>query len=232
MKVRVIAFASAGDVVGKAPLEIELADDAGTEALGIALIEKFPALEAMWPRLAVAVEGVISKGDTLLGDGAEVALLPPVSGGAPVATVEVGVARKTQLVTEPIDVAAVEHAVRNDACGAVVLFLGTVRDHHGGKRVARLVYSAYESLAADRLEQIAIDLESAHDGLHVAIVHRIGDVPLGAPSVVIAVASSHRQAAYDVSRLALERLKREVPIWKRETYDDGREVWREEEPLG
>ena len=140
--------------------------------------------------------------------------------------------RRTALVTAAIDVAAAERAVANDTCGAVVMFLGTVRDHHGGKRVTRLVYSSYERLANERLEQIAVDLESAHEGLRVAIVHRLGDVPIGDPSVVIAVASPHRQAAYDASREALERLKREVPIWKRETYDDGNEVWREEEPLG
>lgn len=230
MKVRVIAFASAGDVLGKAPIEIELADDAGTEALGVALIERFPALEARWSRLAVAVEGVIADGDTPLGDGVEVALLPPVSGGAPPA-VDIEVDRRTRLVDGPIDVAEVEQAVRDEACGAVVLFLGTVRDHHAGRRVDRLVYSAYESLAEDRLERIAGDLESAEEGLRVAIVHRIGDVPIGEPSVVIAVASPHRQAAYDASRTALERLKREVPIWKRETYDDGTVVWREEESL-
>lgn len=141
---------------------------------------------------------------------------------------------RADLVHEAIDVASVEHAVAHPSCGAVLLFLGNVRDHHGGKKVVRLSYSAYETMARERLRRIARELEDEgrDAGLRVAIVHRLGDVPIGEPSVVIAVASAHREAAYDASRTALERLKREVPIWKRETYDDGDEVWREEESLG
>ena len=141
---------------------------------------------------------------------------------------------RADLVHEAIDVAAVERAVAHSSCGAVLLFLGNVRDHHGGKTVVRLSYSGYESMARERLERIVRELEGEgrDAGLRVTIVHRLGDVPIGEPSVVIAVASAHREAAYDASRTALERLKREVPIWKRETYDDGGEVWREEESLG
>jgi molybdopterin synthase catalytic subunit len=114
--------------------------------------------------------------------------------------------------------------------GAVVLFLGTVRDHHRGRDVALLTYSAYLPMAEARLAAIVADLEA--DGtVRAAIVHRLGEVPVGEASVAIAVASAHREAAYDASRTALERLKREVPIWKRERYADGEEVWREEEAL-
>ena len=141
---------------------------------------------------------------------------------------------RADLVHEPIDVAAAERAVAHPSCGAVLLFLGNVRDHHGGRQVVRLSYSAYESMARDRLTRIVDELEAAgtSTGLRVAIIHRLGEVPIGEPSVVIAVASAHREAAYDASRTALARLKREVPIWKRETYQDGDEVWREEEALG
>lgn len=140
---------------------------------------------------------------------------------------------RADLVHDAIDVAAAERAVAHPSCGAVLLFLGNVRNHHGGKTVVRLSYSAYESMARERLLRIVEELqEGGRDAkLRVAIVHRLGDVPIGEPSVVIAVASAHREAAYEASRTALERLKCEVPIWKRETYDDGDEVWREEEPL-
>lgn len=115
--------------------------------------------------------------------------------------------------------------------GAVVLFLGTVRDHHRGRSVVLLTYSAYRPMAETRLARIVADLEA--DGtVRAAIVHRLGEVPVGEASVAIAVSSAHREAAYEASRAALERLKREVPIWKRERYADGEEVWREEEPLG
>lgn len=142
------------------------------------------------------------------------------------------ISARAALVRDAIDVAAVERLVADPSCGAVLLFLGTVRDHHGGRRVARLEYSAYEPMARERLATIVRELEDEADGLRVAIVHRLGDVPLGEASVVIAVASPHREAGYEASRTALERLKREVPIWKRETYDDGEVAWREEEPLG
>ena len=138
---------------------------------------------------------------------------------------------RARLVDEPIDVAAAERAVAAPGCGAVLLFLGTVRDHHQGRAVRRLTYSAYRPMALKVLERIAAELEAEDPGLRVAIVHRLGDVPVVEASVVIAVASPHRQAAYEASRLALERLKREVPIWKREHYDDGDVAWREEEPL-
>lgn len=135
------------------------------------------------------------------------------------------------LVDDAIDLAAVEALVRSPRHGAIVLFLGTVRDHHGGRSVARLTYSAYRSMALKSLQRIAEELEQAPQPTRVAIVHRLGDVEVGEPSVVIATASPHRAAAYEASRQALERLKREVPIWKREHYSDGESVWREEESL-
>lgn len=113
-----------------------------------------------------------------------------------------------------------------------MIFLGNVRDHHAGRPVAKLTYSAYRPMALEGLRKIVADLEAGAPGLRAAIVHRLGEVPVGEASVVIAVASPHRAAAYEASRTALERLKAEIPIWKREHYADGEEAWREEEPLG
>jgi len=222
MKVRVLAFATASDVVGRGPLEVELPAKARLGDLRSELLGRFPDLEPLWPRLAVAIDGELAGADRELHDGAEVALLPPVSGGS---------GPSTQLVDTPIDVAAVERAVASPECGAVLLFLGSVRDHHRGRRVEKLDYSAYRAMAESALERIARELEAAGERVRVAIVHRLGEVPAGEPSVAIAVASPHREAAYEASRTALERLKREVPIWKREHYTDGEAAWREEEPL-
>ena len=138
---------------------------------------------------------------------------------------------RAALVDDSIDVAAVERSVASAECGAVLLFLGTVRNHHAGREVSGLTYSAYRTMAQANLQRIVDELEAGGARLRVAIVHRLGDVPLSEPSVVIAVASPHREAAYDASRTALERLKKEVPIWKREHYVDGEVSWREEEPL-
>lgn len=222
MQVRVIAFATASDIVGRLPLTFSLPDNSRLTDLRHLLAERFPAIDTLWPRLAIAIDGELSQMDRQLSDGCEVALLPPVSGGSGDPPV---------LVDEPIDVAALESRVRNRSCGAVVLFLGTVRDHHQGREVTALTYSAYRPMAETRLRAITTELEVGDEGLHVAIVHRLGEVPVGEPSVAIAVSSPHRAAAYDASREALERLKREVPIWKRERYADGETIWREEEPL-
>lgn len=230
MKVQVLAFATASDVLGSAAHTVTLDDGATLGDLRAALLAEHPSLEAIWPRLAVAVDGdLVRDHDThLLRDGTEVALLPPVSGGK-------GDERPptTRLVDEPIDAAAVERSVRATDCGAVLLFLGTVRDHHAGRAVHGLDYSAYRPMAEQALRRIVASIEGEADApLRLAIVHRLGDVPIGEASVAIAAASPHRDAAYQASRTALERLKREVPIWKREHYASGDLVWREEEPLG
>ncbi|HBL27557.1 MAG TPA: hypothetical protein DD490_12035 [Acidobacteria bacterium] len=138
---------------------------------------------------------------------------------------------RAALVDGPIDVGRVTAAVGGPAHGAVVLFLGTVRDHHAGRPVGRLTYSAYRRMALDALGRIVADLEAGAGGVRAAIVHRLGEVPVGDASVAIAVSSPHRAAAYEASRTALERLKAEVPIWKQEHYTEGPPVWREEEPL-
>lgn len=221
MRIRLLAFASAGDALGTTETELELPDGSRVADLRTQLERDHPALGPLWPRLAVAVDGRIAGPGEPLAEGVEVALLPPVSGGRPLA----------ELVDGPIDVDRVVREVENPGCGAVVVFLGTVRDHHAGRKVERLTYSAYRRMAEDALARIVSDLEAASPGLKAAVVHRLGDVPVGEPSVVIAIASAHRAAAYDASRTALERLKAEVPIWKREHYADGDVVWREGEPL-
>jgi MoaE-MoaD fusion protein len=220
MKVRLLAFATAGDALGATELEMELPDGSRVADLRARLDRDHPALGPLWPRLAIAVDGRIAGPDAPLADGVEVALLPPVSGGS----------GRTGLVEEPIDVDAAVSSVEDAGFGAVVTFLGTVRNHHAGRAVEKLTYTAYRRMAADALVRIASELEAAAP-VRVSIVHRLGDVPVGEPSVVIAVGSAHRAAAYEASRTALERLKAEVPIWKREHYAEGEAVWREEESL-
>lgn len=135
------------------------------------------------------------------------------------------------LVDGPLDPAPLIAAVAGPSRGAVVLFSGNVRDHHAGRAVTKIIYSAYRSMAEAGLAGIVADLEREGTDLKAAIVHRLGDVPVGEASVIIAIASPHREAAYAASRKALERLKAEIPIWKREHYAGGEAAWREEEPL-
>lgn len=232
MRIRLVAFASAADALGVGETEIELPDGADVARLRSELEARHPEVAALWSRLAVAVDGEIAGPETALPDGAEVALLPPVSGGSAEAVTEAPARPRAALTDEPIRVEEAVAAVAAPSRGAVLVFLGTVRDHHRGRAVERLTYSAYRTMAEERLLRIVRELEAAGEDLRLAVVHRLGEVPAGEASVAIAAASPHRAAAYDASRQALERLKREVPIWKREHYAGGEAAWREEEPLG
>lgn len=133
------------------------------------------------------------------------------------------------VVETPIEGAAVLATVADPTCGAQVLFLGAVRNHHGGREIAAIDYRAYRPMA----EQVLATLVAAaqEQGVRAAIVHRIGRLVPGEVSVAIATASAHRDAAYEMSRILLERLKREAPIWKLEVGVDGAAAWREDEPL-
>jgi len=233
MRIHLVAFASAADALGAAELDLEVDPGSRVADLRERLERDHPKLAPLWPRLAVAVDGRLVRAEEVLAEGVEVALLPPVSGGS-------GANRGLSENTERVRTALVEGAIEIDRViesisgpgrGAVVVFLGTVRNQHAGKKVTQLTYSAYRAMARTALETIAADLEAAHVGLRAAIVHRLGEVPIGEASVVIATSSPHRAAAYDANRTALERLKTEVPIWKREHYAGGESVWREEEPL-
>lgn len=226
MKIRLLAFASASDALGATEVVLEVPSETSVGTLKASLEERYPALSELWHRIAIAVDGEIADDRAVLQDQAEVALLPPVSGGSTVAATA-----KVRLVDGPIDTSEPVGAVQSPSRGAVVLFVGTVRDHHGGRPVERITYSAYTSMAQSRLERIVRELELEAAGLAVAIVHRLGSIAAGEPSVAIATASPHRQEAYRASRRALERLKAEVPIWKREHYRDGETAWREEETL-
>src|SRR5436305_2512800 len=224
MKIHLLAFASAGDALGASEMELEMPDGSRVSDLRARLDREHPGMVPLWPRLAVAVDGRVVSIEEPLRDGVEVALLPPVSGGS-------GEPPLAELVDGPLDTGQAVAAVSGSGRGAVVVFLGTVRDHHAGRPVDKLTYTAYRPMALEGLRRIVADLEASAPGLRAAIVHRLGEVPVGEASVVIAVGSPHRAAAYEASRTALERLKAEIPIWKREHYADGGEAWREEEPL-
>jgi molybdopterin synthase catalytic subunit len=135
------------------------------------------------------------------------------------------------LVRTPLDPAALAAEVGSTGRGATVLFVGTVRDSHAGRTVAGIDYSAYEPMAEATLAAIERELAAEHAGLALRVVHRLGTLAAGEASIVIAAAAPRRDAAFAAARRALERVKREAPIWKLERYADGGEAWREEENL-
>ena len=131
------------------------------------------------------------------------------------------------LSADPIDAGALERAVKTDAHGAVVTFLGTTRETSPDdpRPVAALEYEAYESLAVAEMERIADETRERFGPLGIAMVHRTGRVALGEPSVAVVVAAPHRGAAFDACRYAIDALKSRVAVWKREVYRDGGAAW-------
>lgn len=129
-----------------------------------------------------------------------------------------------EIVSRPIDARAVETAVADAGAGAIVTFTGTTRDHNQGRRVTGLEYEAYPEMALKELRKIADAAAERWPGTRIAIVHRVGPVPIGEASVVIAVSAAHRHAAFEACHFAIDRLKEAVPIWKKEFFEGG-EVW-------
>lgn len=132
-----------------------------------------------------------------------------------------------RITSTTIDPVELVQRVRANEDGAVLLFTGVVRNHDAGRAVVGLTYDAYEAMATSKLEEICQDVGARLEVGEIAIVHRVGELAVGDVSVAIAVASPHRDAAYKASRELIERVKREVPIWKRERYANGDEKWLE-----
>ena len=146
-----------------------------------------------------------------LRDGDEVALIPPVSGGA------------FRVTEEPLSLEAVAAEVADERAGGLATFTGTVRQQSRGREVMQLEYEAYTEMAEDVMGQIAGDLEERYDLCAVAIHHRVGTLGIGEASVVIAVSAPHRQDALAACKDAIDRLKETVPLWKKEVYEGGEE---------
>jgi molybdopterin synthase catalytic subunit len=178
-----------------------------------ALAAAHPPLGRILERSRIAVDEEFADDAAALRDGAEVAVVPPVSGGAP---------RHFEVVSRPLALSEVVGAVGSPASGGLVTFTGVVRDATRGKRVVRLEYEAYPGMAERKLREIGAAVAAEH-GAEVAIVHRVGVLLPGDAAVVIACAAPHRTAAFRACEACIERLKKDVPIWKREVFEDGSE---------
>ena len=211
MPVVVLYFAGARDAAGTAR-ETLPATPATVGALRRALAEAHPALAPILARSRIAVDQDFASDDAPLRDGAEIAIVPPVSGGA-------GLFR---VVDRPLALAEVVDAVSGPGLGGIVTFTGTVRNETRGRRVLRLEYEAYGPMAERKLAEIGAEVGRTH-GATVAIVHRVGVLAPGDAAVVIACAAPHRTPAFRACEACIEALKRDVPIWKREVYEDGSE---------
>ena len=208
MLVEVRLFAILRERAGRDRVELELARGA-TVADAIRALSELEPLRGLLGRLPVrlAVNRDYATHDTVLEPGDELALIPPVSGGAPAGGTP---APHVRVSEEPLSLQAVSEAVADDGSGAIVVFAGVTRD------VQRLDYEAYAEMAVERIAAILRDCIESHGLRAAAAEHRIGSVPLGEPSVVVAVSAAHRGEAFAGAREAIDRLKAEAPIWKRE----------------
>jgi molybdopterin synthase catalytic subunit len=182
----------------------------------------------VWGALAVAVNREYANRSAVLHDGDEVALLPPVSGGTEDANANRNAV--VALVRERIDRDALVEKLKQAADGAVVVFDGIVRDNTRGRKTLYLDYEAYEEMALAQMEKLAREAAEKYPIDRVGIVHRLGRLEIGESSIVIAVTSAHRAAAFDACRWLIDTLKRTVPIWKKEHFADGA-VWTDGEPF-
>ncbi len=195
--------------------DVDLPDGARLADAWDCLSSEYPAVEDHRPFVRAARNGAYAAWDTLLADGDVVAFLPPVSGGA----------GRIGLTDVAIDIGALEASVAGSGDGALVTFAGRARDSaDDGRPVVELEYEAYAEMAEAVLREIAVEVERA-TGATIAVMHRVGVVPIGEVAVAIVTAAPHRGAAYDANRAVIEAIKQRLPIWKRERFAD-RSEWK------
>jgi MoaE-MoaD fusion protein len=221
MRVTVLFFGVLKEMLSTESQTLDLPPGATVDAVLGHFRERMPQQPKLWSTLAVAVNQSYATSGCLLRDGDEVALLPPVSGGStPI----------TALVTEPIDSASLVKNIKQGEDGAVVVFDGIVRNHTRGRRTLFLVYEAYPEMALRQMQDLAQQAITVHGVRQVAMVHRLGRLEVGETSVLIAVSSAHRAQAFEACRWLIDTLKKTVPIWKKEHFEDGA-VWADGEPF-
>ena len=220
MTIRVLFFGLTHDLTGFDEERVELPEGGRLADLWRRYEIRFPKLGEVLPSLLTAVNQEIAERSQPLRDGDEVAFLPPVSGGAPE-----DFCRITRDVIPTQDLA---NELKAPEEGGVVVFEGIVRTHSRGRKTLYLEYEAYEPMAKSKMRQLAAELRRQFHVSRVVIVHRLGQIEIGEASILIGVSSPHRQASFDACRYAIDTLKRTVPIWKKEFFEDGA-VWAEGE---
>lgn len=233
MRVRVLFFGMLRESAGKSAEEIELPEGASLRDLLRHYESQIPRFGESSASLAIAVNQQYAAPDTKLKAHDEIALLPPVSGGAPGGATSPQPeqsSRHASITREKIDTRFVADGLKRGEDGASVVFEGVVRNQTRGRKTQFLEYEAYEQMALRQMESLAAQAIEQFKVRDVAIVHRLGRLEIGETSVLIAVASAHRGPAFEACRWIIDTLKRTVPIWKKEHFEDGA-VWADGEPF-
>lgn len=223
MTVRVLFFGMLKDLAGRASDTVELTESATLADLLRHYEGRFPKIKDMLPSVAVSINQEYARPSDRLHADDEVALLPPVSGGA--ARTE-----HCAIVREKIETQRIADAIKRGEDGATAVFEGIVRNNTRGRRTLYLEYEAYEEMALKKMEELATQALADFKIRDVALVHRLGRLEISETSVLIVVASGHRGPAFEACRWLIDTLKKTVPIWKKEYFEDGA-VWADGDPF-
>ena len=223
MQVRVLFFGVLKDLAGRGSDSISVPEHATVSDVLQYYEQRLSANHALWTSIAVSVNQEYASADAQLRSNDEVALLPPVSGGSDEQPL-------VRLVHERIVPHDVVPRLERPEDGAIVIFDGIVRNHSRNRRTLRLEYEAYEDMALAKLQELASQSREKFAIRNLAIIHRLGRIEIGESSVLIAVFSAHRAPAFEACRWVIDTLKRTVPIWKKEFFEDGA-IWADGEPF-
>ncbi|HLK67821.1 MAG TPA: molybdenum cofactor biosynthesis protein MoaE [Bryobacteraceae bacterium] len=229
MRVRVLFFGMLKEFVGRSGEDCDFPEGSDLGAVFADYAQRYPPLKEFASSIVIARNQEFAALSTRLEEGDEVAFLPPVSGGAaqePVTLTPEG--HYFLLTRHPIDPKAVITRIMTGGEGAVVTFEGTVRNNTKGRPTLCLDYECYESMALKMMTRIGLEIAATHAVARVAMVHRLGRMLVGETSVAVIVSAPHRRPAFEAALEGINRLKKLVPIWKKEHFVDG-EIWVEGE---
>ena len=223
MRARVLFFGVLKDIVGRSEETVEVAPGSTIRSLFQSYAERFATLRDKRSSIVFARNREFSPADTVLADGDEVAFLPPVSGGTN-RVIRDSAGNLFVITRQPIESRRLVAALQRPEDGAVVVFEGVVRNNTRGRQTTHLEYECYEEMAIEQMARIGKEITAQGDISRLGMVHRLGLLQIGEASVSVVATAPHRKPAFDAALEGINRLKREVPIWKKEFFADGA-VW-------
>jgi MoaE-MoaD fusion protein len=224
VQVRVLFFGVIREIVGQREATLDLADGASLSAVLDSYSSRFPRLRDMLPSVVVALNQQFSNPSAPVANGDEVALLPPVSGGTNTHQITHEAGHFYALTRDPIDGAKIAQKILRPEDGAFVNFEGVARNNTKGRATRYLEYECYEPMAIKVMSEIGAEITKSFPIGRIAMVHRLGRIEISETSVAVVVTAPHRKPAFEAALEGINRLKRTVPIWKKEFFADG-EVW-------